>query len=282
MGTPPTPQSSAIRVHRADGRAAPAVRTPPRAPVRAMQVLEVLADAPGPLSLAALSTMLELPKTSAMHLLRALEAAGYIRRSAAGFEVGPASVRLAAKIGPGKDLDGSIREVLQDLQRATQETILLGTFTDDRRSAIYTQRLASDLPVRFTPEVGGQRPLYSSGIGKLLLAFSPPAFIDHYLARTALERVTPKTVSSRAALRRQLQQVRRSGLALSVDEMAEGGSALAAPIFDRQDNVIFTLIIAAPTGRMLERRTTFEAMLRRAAERLSQLHGAQGAPRGKA
>lgn len=272
----------AVRVHRADGRATSAVRTPPRAPVRAMQVLEALAVARGPLSLAALSVSLELPKTSAMHLLRALEAAGYIRRTAAGFEIGPASVRLAAKIGPGKDLDGSVREVLQDLLEATQETILLGTFTDDRRCAVYTQRLASPLPVRFTPEVGGQRPLYASGIGKLLLAFSPPTFVDEYLARTKLERVTPKTVSTRAALHRQLQHVRRVGLALSVDEMADGGSALAAPVFDRQGDVVFAVVIAAPTGRMLERRTTFEVVLRQAADRLSGLHGGTGLPLAQA
>lgn len=267
------PKHAATRIHRSDGREVATARTPPRAPVRAMQVLEALADARGPLSLAALSALLELPKTSAMHLLRALEAAGYVRRTAVGFELGQASVRLAAKIGPGKDLDASVREVLQDLLAATQETIMLGTFTEDRRSAIYTLRLPSPLAVRFAPEVGGQRPLYASGIGKLLLAFSAPQFVDSYLAQTPLERVTPKTVATKTALRKQLQQVRQTGLSVSVDEMAEGGSALAAPVFDRNGDVVYAVVIAAPTARLLERRATFENVLRQAAERLSELHG---------
>ncbi|HSV79978.1 MAG TPA: IclR family transcriptional regulator [Ramlibacter sp.] len=243
-----------------------------------MHVLEALADAREALSLASLSALLELPKTSAMHLLRALEAGGYIRRTAAGFEVGPASVRLAAKIGPGKDLEGSVREVLQDLQEATQETILLGTFTEDRRSAIYTMRLPSPLAVRFAPEVGGQRPLYASGIGKLLLAYAQPGFVEDYLRQTRLERITPKTVSTRAALSKQLKQARSSGLALSVDEMADGGSALAAPVFDRKGDVVFAVVIAAPTGRLLQRRAQFEDVLKQAARRLSALHGGTVVP----
>ena len=236
-------------------------------------MLEKLADARAAMSLASLSAMLELPKTSAMHLLRALEAGGYIRRTPMGFELGPASFRLATKIGPVDDFEMATREVLQHMLEATQETVLLGTFAEDRRSAIYTMRMASPLPVRFAPEVGGQRPLYSSGLGKLLLAYASESFIEDYLRNTKLERITPKTVSSRAVLRLQLQQVRRAGIAVSIDEMAEGGSALAAPVFDRQDKVQMALVIAAPTSRLLARQALLESILRQGTARLSALRG---------
>lgn len=238
-----------------------------------MQVLEVLADARVATSLASLSAILELPKTSAMHLLRALEAGRYIRRTPLGFELGSASFRLATKIGPADDFDTTAREVLQDLLDATQETVLLGTFTQDRRSAIYTMRMPSPLPVRFAPEVGGQRPLYSSGIGKVLLAYAAESFVEDYLRNTKLERITAKTVSTRAALRAQLQQVRRAGIAVSIDEMAEGGSALAAPVFDQQKKVHLALIIAAPTSRLLARQAELESILLQATARLSGLRG---------
>jgi DNA-binding IclR family transcriptional regulator len=260
-------------VHRSDGRQPPVARTPPRAPVRAMQVLESLAQARGPLSLATLSATLEVPKTSAMHLLRSLEQAGYVTRTQGGFELGGGSYRLAARIGTADDFEQATRDVLRGLLEQTQETVLLGTFSEDGNSAVYAMRMPSPQAVRFAPEVGEQRPLYASGVGKVLLAFAPDAFLQEYLRRTKLRPITAKTVTNRTALQNQLAQVRAEGMAVSIDEMAEGGSALAAPIYDAQERVRFALLLAAPTSRLLARQSQLASLLQDAAARLSATRG---------
>ena len=234
-----------------------------------MQVIEALAQTRAAVSLAALSTQLELPKTSLMHLLRALEAAAYVRRAEGGYKLAGASFRLASAIGGSAAFEDVAADVLQGLRDATQETALLGTFTEDRRFAVYTERRASPQPVRFAPEVGEQRPLYSTGVGKLLLAFSEPEFLTGYLRGVKLVPHAARTVRTKAALREMLQHIRDDGLSVSVDEMADGGSALAAPVFDGNGKIRAALVLAAPTGRFLVQRKRLEALLRKGAEELS-------------
>lgn len=238
-----------------------------------MQVLEVMAEGQGPVSLAAISTRLQVPKTSAMYLLRALEQAAYIQRTPTGFQLGVSSYRLAAKIRTANGFEKASQQVLQELLDTTKETILLGGFTEDQRAAVYTTRYPSPQSVRFAPEVGEQRPLYASGLGKLLLAFSPDEFVADYLRKVKLEKLTDSTVSSKQALKAQLAVVRATGVSSSIDEMAHGGSALAAPVFDQQGKLHCGLLIAAPTARMKAHRAMFEAVLSESAVRLSTLLG---------
>ncbi|ABE36658.1 bacterial transcriptional regulator family protein [Paraburkholderia xenovorans LB400] len=246
-------------------------RTPPRAPVRAMQVLEALANSP--MSLGALSVELGMPKTSAMHMLRALEAAAYVRRTAAGFELGMASHRLAARIGSASDFESTARQVLQEVAELTGETALIGTFSQDRNAAVYKLRVVSPHPVRFAPEVGDTRPLYASALGKLLLAYAPGAFVDDYLKRVRMDPITSRTVTSRKQLLQRLKQVRAEGVCVSIDEMAEGGSGLVAPIFDGQGSVELALVLAAPTSRAVAGLERLREVVQHAAERLSALQG---------
>jgi DNA-binding IclR family transcriptional regulator len=248
-------------------------RPVPRAPARALLVVELLADVRSPMSLSALSTRLALPKTSLMHMLRALEAASYVQRTHAGYQLGPASHRMAMKIGVTSSFDEAARPVLQAMLEATGETVLLGAFSEARTTAVYTTRYPSPQAVRFAPEVGEHRPLYATGVGKVLLAYAPSDFLDNYLERTRLESFTAKTVTSRKALREQLQRIRESGMAASIDEMAAGGSALAAPVFDREGGVSTALVVAVPTFRMAAHRKRMQEALLDGARKLSELKG---------
>jgi DNA-binding IclR family transcriptional regulator len=246
-------------------------RSPPRAPARALLVLDLLARERAALSLSALSTRLGIPKTSAMHLLRALGDAAYVQRTSAGFELGTASYRLAKNIGTAGSFDEIAHPVLQAMLERTGETVLLGVIAEDQVSAVYTVRYPSTKAVRFAPETGERRPLYATGIGKLLLAHAPSGFLERYLRRVKLEPMTRKTVRTKEQLREQLARTREAGLAISIDEMAEGGSALAAPVFDRTGKVMAALVIAVPTSRMAAHRALLTATLKDGAKKLSAL-----------
>lgn len=236
-------------------------------------VIEALAKVRSPISLSELSALLELPKTSLMHLLRSLEGAHYVQRTQAGYQLGASSYRLAMKVGTTSSFDEAARPVLQSMMEATAETVLLGAFSEARNTAVYTTRCPSPQAVRFSPEVGEHRPLYATGVGKVLLAFAPPEFVRAYLERTRLEPYTSKTVTSRKALVEQLARIRESGMAVSVDEMAAGGSALAAPVFDRGGSVSTALVIAVPTFRMAAHRKRLQDALLDGARKLSELKG---------
>lgn len=245
------------------------MREPPRAPVRSMQVLEGLAGTREAVSLAALSARFDLPKTSLMHLLRALEAAGYVRRASGGYKLAASSLRLAAAIQGTMSFEDVTGDVLQALRDSTQETALLGAIAADGMSAVYTDRRASSLPVRFAPEIGERRPLYATGVGTLLLAYSPPEFVRDYLTRVRIVPQTSRTVRTKTALKEKLARIRADGAAMSIDEMVVGGSSIAAPVFKASGELRAALVLAVPTARFLVNRHRLEAQVRAAAEELS-------------
>ncbi|HSW17930.1 MAG TPA: IclR family transcriptional regulator [Ramlibacter sp.] len=244
-------------------------REPPRAPARVMQLVELIAGDPGAPTLAQLAARMEVPKTSLMHMLRALEQAGYVARTSGGYCLGSATYRVAAAVGARNDFTGAARQALQDLAAATRETVLVGCLAEDGQAVVYLDRIASPQTVRFTPELNEPRRLHCTAVGKVMLAWASPQVVTDRLRGLQLERFTERTITTRPALRAELAAVRRAGFARSLDEMVEGGGALAVPVRAADGSVPYALVIAAPTHRILPNEAAWVALLERGASTLS-------------
>ncbi|MGD9943569.1 MAG: IclR family transcriptional regulator [Burkholderiaceae bacterium] len=245
------------------------VREPPRAPARVMQLMELIAADPGVPTLAQLASRLDVPKTSLMHLLRALEQAGYVSRAAQGFVLGSAAFRMAAAIGARNDFAGAVRRALQELAAATRETILVGRLTDDGQAAVYLDRISSPQAVRFTPELDEPRPLHCTAVGKVMLAWLAPPLLRARLRGLRLQRFTHRTIATKAAMGAELEKVRIAGFARSLDEMVEGGGALAVPVRAADGLIPYALVLAAPTHRILPNEAKWVPLLERGAASLA-------------
>jgi DNA-binding IclR family transcriptional regulator len=75
-----------------------------------------------------------------------------------------------------------------------------------------------------------------------MLAFAPPSFRARVLSRP-LQRFTDKTIVSPRKLENELQEIVRLGYASAPEEVALGLNAVAAPVFDAQDNCIATIAL---------------------------------------
>ncbi len=69
----------------------------------------------------------------------------------------------------------------------------------------------------------------------------------------SLSRHTERTVTSLAALRASLDEARRTGVCVTIDELVAGASGIAAPVFDRFGRVAGTCAIGGPTDRVRPR-----------------------------
>jgi DNA-binding IclR family transcriptional regulator len=87
----------------------------------------------------------------------------------------------------------------------------------------------------------------------------------------SLEQLTPRTVTDRAALHRELEQVSRRGYASTVDELEIGLTGVAAPVRGVEGDVVAALGISGPSQRLEERRDEVGRKLNQRAEQLSGL-----------
>jgi IclR family acetate operon transcriptional repressor len=93
--------------------------------------------------------------------------------------------------------------------------------------------------------VGRRVEFHCTANGKIFLAYGAAE-----LPTGPLRRRTPQTLTNRAELARQLETVRRDGIAGAIDELEIGLAAIAAPVHGPTGHVIAALSISGPTQRL--------------------------------
>ncbi|MGG5820096.1 IclR family transcriptional regulator [Falsiroseomonas sp. HW251] len=254
---------------------------------RVLDILELLAERPLPLSHAQIGSALGIPKSSLTGLLRTLAARGYVETEAGGHRLGP---RVGDLLAGARRRAGAAEAAGPIVARLSAEVGESAGFSvpegDGARLVAATN---ARHPLVFVFHVGTRLPLFATSSGKAILAHLPEAELADYLARETWQPLTPRTVRSEKALRKQLAETRRDGLALSFEERHPGIVGIAAPVLDGEGRPLGAVNVALPTARFdAAARTRVGAALRRAAEALARrLVGAEvahagGSPRKKA
>jgi len=245
-----------------------------RAANRVVDILELMAASPDGLALRDVSAQLEAPKSSLLPLLRALTARGYLAQGRAGeYRLGRRLLDLGASAPADEALVLVARPAVVDLMRRTGETVFLGTLTTGRTEVVYVDKVESGHIIRYAGGLGDRRPLHATSIGKAILAFLPDDEREEILRSLSLPRHTERTVTSLPALRTSLEEIRRAGVCVTVDELVPGASGIAAPIFDRQGRVAGACAIGGPTDRVRPRLRTLAAEVKATARALSERLG---------
>lgn len=247
--------------------------TPPRSPLRVMNILEELAAEPRGLPLVRLLERMDLPKTSLVSLLRALEEARYVVKHKGLYQLGEAALRLSSLIAVSFPFPHSVHDLLMDLMTRCNETAMLATLSEDGQAAVYVDKVECQRAIRFAGFIGARRPLYCTAIGKALLAFQDDAFISHYLKYNKFESFGPDTITDRAKLEREIEKIRKEGVSAAIEEMAEGIGVYASPVFDGLGAVRAAVSVAAPAQRARSMSEEYIREVKSTARQMSLLLG---------
>jgi DNA-binding IclR family transcriptional regulator len=168
------------------------------------------------------------------------------------------------------------RPALVALMRRTGETVFLAALASDRTSIVYVDKLESDHVIRYAGGVGDRRPLHATSSGKAILAFLSEDEREEIFKSLSLDRHTARTVTTLAALRASLGEVRRKGVCVTIEEVVPGASGIAAPVFDHHGRVAWACAIGGPTNRVRPRIRALAAQVKAAARALSAQLGHPG------
>jgi DNA-binding IclR family transcriptional regulator len=152
-------------------------------------------------------------------------------------------------------------------------TVFLGTLAADGVSVVFVDKVESEQIIRYSADVGDRRPLHATSTGKAILAFLPSEQREALLDTLPLSRHTERTVTSLATLRGSLEEIHRTGVCISLDELVRGASGVAAPIFDRHGRVAGACTIGGPTDRVRPRLRQLAAEVKETARTISSLLG---------
>ncbi|HEV3318685.1 MAG TPA: IclR family transcriptional regulator [Solirubrobacteraceae bacterium] len=140
-----------------------------------------------------------------------------------------------------------VHPFLEELRERTGYTVGLAVL--DGAEILYVDRARSWRRTERETDVGlhpGSRmPAYCTAMGKVLLAHLPDEVQRDLIAQLKLERNSPSTITSKQALRAELEQIREDGYAVNDQELRPGLQAIAVPVRDESREVVAAVGIAA-------------------------------------
>lgn len=217
---------------------------------RSISILEHVAHAGRPISVAELVRTLDLPKPTAHRICKTLESMGVLIRDpyAKGIVVGPRLSQLALDTMLASADNGARRAILRSVVEETGETCTLTTMDGDE--LLFLDRVESASPLRLQLHAGSRVPLYCTSAGKLFLAFLPKGKRKRFIRSLHIEKRTENTITDPARLEEALEAIRRSQIGTDNEEYLYGLVATAVPVFDG-NRMCAAVSINGPVGRVV-------------------------------
>ncbi|WP_226344717.1 IclR family transcriptional regulator [Agilicoccus flavus] len=217
--------------------------------VKALALLRATVEHGGA-NVSTLARACDLPRATALRLVRTLEHEGFLLRNPGDDRVllGPELVRLARGTDAQAVLADVARPVVVDLVETIRETVTFSVVGPDGGLDLLDQ---VDAPAQLRPRswLGQRFPLHASASGKVLLA-SLDGARRRVVLTEPLQRFTGATVTDPAHLDAELGQVRDQGYAVASDEEEEGLTGVASGVYGQSGDLLAVLTASGPTQRL--------------------------------
>ena len=244
----------------------PADREFVEALARGIAVIEAFDQAHPELSLSDVARRAGVVPSTARRSLHTLEALGYVRRVNKRFVLGARILTLGSAYLRAAHIDDALMPELRRIVSLFGDAASVSVL--DGHDILYVAHVSEQRAVRPIAGLGMTYPAYATSMGRVLLSALPAEEIDRYLEEAKLEKLTERTQTDPGRLRRIIEEVRQSGYATVVDELAYGVTALAVPIQAAGGRTVAALNSSGYSGHLSE-----EVLVR---ERLSELRLSAG------
>lgn len=209
---------------------------------RAFRLLEAFGTRGESVGLATLAERSNLAKPTAYRLLSQLCAMGMVSREGRNYRPGLRLFELGSLLPETVRVHDVTQRFERDLYEITHETVHVGMRTGT--DVLYLDKLCGNTPIAAT-RVGIRRPLYCTGIGKAILAASPPEVL-HATMAAGLRSRTRYTITDERRLATEIEEIRSQGVAFDHGEFNLGIKCVAAPVLDANGDATMAISVAGP------------------------------------
>ncbi len=217
-----------------------------RAPavVRAVAVLEFVAERSVPPTFMEIVRALGVSKSTVHGLLGTLESVGWIGRSPDGFGyiLGPGALAFGRRGPSDRELREAAEPLVRELAREIGETVFLGV--PDGGKVVVQLVAESGRGMGISSHPGIRLPILAPAFGRVVLAAMDPFEARRYLDGHRIPRFSERSPADAAAYMVGVDIAREAGYAHDDEEYIPGARAIAVPVRWRS-RVIALLWVAA-------------------------------------
>ncbi len=222
--------------------------------MRALSILDRLAECDDGLTLTELARSVSLPPSSAHRILTTLQRHRFVRFEPATMSwlVGVQAFVVGNAFARSRDVVALAIPHLRRLMAKTGETA--NFFMLEGEEVICMAQVQSQQAIRAISRPGGGVEMHRSAAGKAILANMPKAEVDRIVEGNTLPRYTEHTIVTQEALLRELVGIRQRGFSIDNEEFSLGLRCIAAPVFDENGAVHAAISLAGPAARITTNR----------------------------
>jgi DNA-binding IclR family transcriptional regulator len=210
------------------------------------------------------------PTSTVQRLVANLVAEGFLDRDGDRYRIGAMLAYWAAPASRGIDRLRAVTPALASLREFTGETACF--FVREGAHRVCVAMAETGHAIRREMHVGKVVPLQTGSAGRVLMAWDDQALRD--VLAGPLEKFTDLTVVDPAALRADVDAVRRAGWSYTEGDRDDGAAGLSAPVFDGQAQLVGAMTISGPASRVTRALAdTWAEDLVRSAETATRLLG---------
>jgi IclR family transcriptional regulator, pca regulon regulatory protein len=215
---------------------------------RGLAILGCFTPARPVLGIADIADDLGMSRSTTHRYVITLVALGYLEQGASRkYRLGLRVTDLGMSALNSTGLREHAHPYLEELRQRTSYTTNLGVL--DGTEVLYVDRVRSfrrgQSAIDLDLHPGSRLPAYNTAMGKLLLANLPEAQQRELIAQIKLTKTGPNTISSKKALREELDEVAAAGFAVDDEELTAGLYAIAAPVRNEARDVVAAVNLAA-------------------------------------
>lgn len=241
---------------------------------RGLLVLEYLCSAQeDSVRLMDIAQGLQQNKATVFRILSTLDAMGYVEQDAQNERYRPTLrvLSLGNAVLSRVNIGAVARQHIVELSKATGESVHLSV--RNAFQVIIIDKVESDAANRASFHIGRTNTCYSTGTGKILLAYLDEDEREHFFETEQIEAHTPNTLTNPEDLRAELQWIRENGYSVDRQENVLGFSCVAAPIWNFTGKVVAGVSVTGPSFRIERNVPALSSMVMAGAAKISRSLG---------
>ena len=203
------------------------------------------------LGIADIADELGMSRSTTHRYVITLLALGYLEQGASRkYRLGLRVTDLGMSALNSTGLREHAQPYLEELRQRSSYTVSLGVLDGPETLYVDQARSFRRGPGQSNVDVrtGSRLPAYCTAMGKLLLANLPEADQRELLSQIKLSKQGPNSITSKKALREELDQVLDASFAVDDEEVAKDLYSIAAPVRNEARQVVAAVDISVPSS----------------------------------
>ena len=217
---------------------------------KGLAVWEFMAGSPGGLTLQGLSNELKISLTTAYRILNTLVRHGYLfyDEDSKKYRSSTKMLTIGFKSLQEHDLMDIVLPKMRELRNEIEESVFFGVLSED--GIIVLEKSIGTHAFCFYVNTGKKLPLHCSAPGKAILSAFPSEISEVYMSRIEFQVHNENTISSVEEFRSELENVRKRGFALDLEEEMQGVVCVGSAILNYAGLPCGCLWTSGPKARL--------------------------------